>query len=80
MALQLSAIDAVVGGIATAFFGGLLASGAYLLKHVLSLQGELAALRGEVEALRIAQAPIGAFGQMATFRNPEEEESPGGQG
>ena len=52
MTLNISAIDAFVGGLATAFFAGLLASGAYLLKQLLALKEQVATVAARPNELQ----------------------------
>ena len=80
MALEITAIDAVVGGIATAFFGGLLAAGAYRLKQqvelreqVLTMTARLEALRGMDEVLKtIADGKAGRLGESIKARGSKQ--------
>lgn len=49
--LDVTAIDALIGGLATAFFGALVAGGAYLLRQQIILRERLETLRSELRAL-----------------------------
>jgi hypothetical protein len=51
MPLEMSALDALIGGFSAAFFGGLVAAMAYLLQRVLALKEEFRALEDRVDAL-----------------------------
>lgn len=62
MVLQASALDALVGGVATAFFGGLLAGGAYLLKQLLVVKDDLRALSDRLDALASVETSIRLYG------------------
>ena len=47
--LGLTALDAFIGGFATAFFGAIVAGGAYLLKHQIHLRQRLDGLEARLE-------------------------------
>ena len=75
VALELSALDAVIGGIATAFFGGLLAGGAYILKMQLALREQVLTLAGRVETLRQVEPAFELLG-LERLGGDEEEQKP----
>lgn len=50
--LDLSALDAFIAGLSTAFFGALVAGGAYLLRQQLILREQIATLRLHVSRLQ----------------------------
>jgi hypothetical protein len=53
--LDVTVIDALVAGLSTAFFGALVAGGAYLLKSQLTLREHVAAMDRRVHELSLAQ-------------------------
>lgn len=65
MALQLSAIDAVIGGIAPAFFGGLLAGGAYLLNQHLQLREQVIGMATRLERLQAVEQLVTVAGDAS---------------
>ncbi|MFO1533519.1 MAG: hypothetical protein ABR562_07490 [Thermoplasmatota archaeon] len=82
MALQISALDALVGGMATAFFGGLVAAGAYLLKQHLALREHVGALAAKLDAFGDLDEILDAYGSKgleARRLKPKKPQS-GGDG
>lgn len=50
--LELSVLDAFIAGLTTAFFGALVAGGAYLLRQQIIMREEVSALRNRLNELR----------------------------
>ena len=56
--LEFSVLDAFIAGLSTAFFGALVAGGAFLLRQVLALQEKVRTLEGQMGAFKVLQQTI----------------------
>lgn len=63
-----TALDAFIAGLSTAFFGALVAGGAYLLQQQLSLREQVATLRASVSRVQ-------ALERFVTHTRPWESET-----
>lgn len=66
MTLDITALDALIAGLSTAFFGGLIAASAYLLRQLLAVQNEVREVRIHLAALQRAQDAVGVRGERFT--------------
>ncbi len=78
MSLQITALDAVIGALATAFFGGLVAAGAYFLKQLVGSQSEVRALRLSLARLRTVEEAVGSHGTGFAEQALSEEKAQSG--
>lgn len=77
MVLDFSAIDAIVGALAAAFFGSIGALAVILLRQVLSFQRDLQALTDRLDKFKFLEDAIGLYGTQG-FRS-ESRGIPGGR-
>jgi hypothetical protein len=62
--LEVSVLDAFIAGLSAAFFGALVAGGAYLLKEQLRLREQVASMQQHLDDLRRISDVLDSYGTL----------------